>query len=215
MRLADVIGRDIPSLSTPTVTVFPGADLNDANVFGSPAKLVDLSTFGDGISHSLSDLNLLRPLHGDKQVGTGGENPGPQSPPGGRTTPRSLTDGFKFTAPKPSSATGDNPTGRTSAKVGAKISDSLQRAAENIDKSVPQATDSVGKGGRAPGSGGTERLRGRDRLGDGKPRGSSGRQPSDRVGRVELGQPEFHGRAPSERAGLAARDRRGVRAVRD
>jgi len=100
MRLADVIGRDIPSLSTPTVTAFPGADLNDANVFGSPAKLVDLNTFGDGISHSLSDLNLLRPLHGDKQVGTGGENPGPQSPPGGRTTPRSLTDGFKFTAPK-------------------------------------------------------------------------------------------------------------------
>ena len=88
MRLADVIGRDIPSLSTPTVTAFPGADLNDANVFGSPAKLVDLNTFGDGISHSLSDLNLLRPLHGDKQVGTGGENPGPQIAPGRPDNPQ-------------------------------------------------------------------------------------------------------------------------------
>jgi PE-PPE domain len=121
-RLADVVGGNLPSPSTP---------------------------FGAGISPSLRGLNLLRPDQGDTQAGTDRENPGPQPPLGGSTTKithKSLTDGFKFTPPKPNSAKGNTRTGGPSTKIGAKIHDSLQQVAENVDKAVHQATDSLGKG---------------------------------------------------------------------
>ena len=72
--------------------------------------------------------------------------------------------------------------------------------------------NSAGKLGVHPYPAGLERLCGRDALGGGQPRGSR-RQPADRVGRVGRGQPEPHGRAQGQAGGLAARDRRGLRAV--
>jgi hypothetical protein len=112
---------------------------------GSPRKLVDLNTFGDGISRSLGGLNLFRPDQGNTHVGTDGANSGPQKPLAGLTklTPKSLTDGFKFTPAKPSSAEGDNQTGGPAAKVVANVSDSLQQVANNVGTTVKKATDSV------------------------------------------------------------------------
>ena len=152
MQLADVIGRNVRSVSTPTVTDFRGADAHDADVFGSPGRWVDLNTFGDNIAQSLSGLNLLRPVRGDKQAGTDGQNRGPQPPPGGLTklTPTLLTDGVKLTPPTPGSAKANNPTGGPSAKTGAKVHDSLQQVAENVDKTVHNVTDSVGRVGVPP-----------------------------------------------------------------
>jgi hypothetical protein len=63
-----------------------------------------------------------------------------------KLTPKSLTDGFKFTPPKLGSATGDNQTGGPLAKVGANIGDSLQQVGQNVEKTIKKATDSVTKG---------------------------------------------------------------------
>ena len=114
MQLADVIGRNVRSVSTPTVTDFRGADAHDADVFGSPGRWVDLDTFGDNIAQSLSGLNLLRPVRGDKQAGTDGQNRGPQPPPGGLTklTPTLLTDGVKFDTPHAGFRQGEQPDRR-------------------------------------------------------------------------------------------------------
>ena len=63
-----------------------------------------------------------------------------------KLTPKSLTDGFKFTPPKLGSATGDNQTGGLVARVGANIGDSLQQVGENVEKTIKKATDRVTKG---------------------------------------------------------------------
>jgi hypothetical protein len=121
------------------------ADTHEGSVFSSPDKLVDLNAFGDGISKSVSTLNPFSTDQGDTQAGTDGENSGAQTPPGHWTklTPKSLTDGFKFTPLKPSASMRDNQTGGASAKVGTKVSDSLQQVANNVGTTVQKATDSV------------------------------------------------------------------------
>ena len=124
------------------------ADTNGGGVFGSPDKLVDPNAVGDGISNSLSALNPFGTDQGTKQAGTDGQNSGPQTPLGRwrKLTPKSLTDGFKFTPLKPSSSTGDNQTGGPVARVGANVGDSLQQVGKNVDKTIKKATDSVTKG---------------------------------------------------------------------
>ena len=124
------------------------ADTNDGSVFGSPDTLVDLNAFGDGIANSLSALNPFRTDRGNKQAGTDGENSGPQTPLGRWTklTPKSLTDGFKFTPLKPSSSKAHNQTGGPVATVGTNIGDSLQQVGQNVEKTIQKATDSVTKG---------------------------------------------------------------------
>ena len=124
------------------------ADTNGGSVFGSPEKLVDLNAVGDGIANSLSALNPFSTDQGNKQVGTDGENSGPQTPLGRRTklTPKSLTDGFKFTPLKPRSSKADNQTGGALATVGANIGHSLHQVDQNVDKTIQKATDSVTKG---------------------------------------------------------------------
>ena len=154
--LVDAVGEGInnalaltgspPPLKIPA----PGtiADTNDGSVFGSPDKLVDLNAFGDGISNSLSALHPFSTDQGTKQAGTDGENSGPQTPLRRWTklTPKSLTDGFKFTPLKPTSSKGNNQTGGPRAKVGANVSDSLQQVGQNVEKTIKKATDSVTKG---------------------------------------------------------------------
>ena len=154
--LANAVGEGIDNAlaltgSPPLPTIpAPGtsADTDDGGVFGSPDKLVDLNAVGDGISNSLSALNPFGTDQGNKQAGTDGENSGPQTPLGRwrKLTPKSLTDGFKFTPLKPSSSKGDNQTGGPLAKVGANIGDSLQQVGKNVDKTIKKATDSVTKG---------------------------------------------------------------------
>ena len=124
------------------------ADTNGGSVFGSPDKLVDLNAFGDGIANSLSALNPFGTDQGNKQVGTDGENSGPQTPMGRwrKLTPKSLTDGFKFTPLKPRSSKADNRTGGPLATVGANIGDSLRQVGQNVEKTIQKATDSVTKG---------------------------------------------------------------------
>ena len=124
------------------------ADTNGGGVVGSPDKVVDLNAVGDGIDNSLSALNPFGTDQGNKQAGTDGQNSGPQTPLGRRTklTPKSLTDGFKFTPLKPRSSKGDNQTGGPVAKVGANIGDSLQQVGKNVEKTIKKATDSVTKG---------------------------------------------------------------------
>ena len=124
------------------------ADTNEGSVFGSPDKVVDLNAVGDGIANSLSALNPFGTDQGNKQVGTDGENSGPQTPLGRwrKLTPKSLTDGFKFTPLKPRSSKGDNQTGGPVATVGANIGDSLQQVGKNVEKTIKKATDSVTKG---------------------------------------------------------------------
>ena len=121
------------------------ADTNEVSVVGSPDKVVDLNAVGDGIDNSLSALNPFGTDQGNKQVGTDGENSGPQTALGRwrKLTPKSLTDGFKFTPLKPSASMRDNQTGGASAKVGTKVSDSLQQVANNVGTTVQKATDSV------------------------------------------------------------------------
>ena len=137
--------------SAPLLTIpAPGssADTNGGGVVGSPDKVVDLNAVGDGIDNSLSALNPFGTDQGNKQVGTDGENSGAQTPPGHWTklTPKSLTDGFKFTPVKPRSSKADNRTGGPVATVGANIGDSLQQVGKNVEKTIKQATDSVTKG---------------------------------------------------------------------
>jgi len=124
------------------------ADTNGRGVVGSPDKVVDLNAVGDGIDNSLSALNPFGTDQGNKQVGTDGENSGPQTALGRRTklTPKSLTDGFKFTPVKPRSSKADNRTGGPVATVGANIGDSLQQVGKNVEKTIKKATDSVTKG---------------------------------------------------------------------
>jgi len=124
------------------------ADTNGVGVVGSPDKVVDLNAVGDGIDNSLSALNPFGTDQGNKQVGTDGENSGPQTALGRRTklTPKSLTDGFKFTPLKPRSSNRNNRTGGPVATVGANIGDSLQQAGQDVDKTIKKATDSVTKG---------------------------------------------------------------------
>ena len=124
------------------------ADTNGGSVVGSPDKVVDLNAVGDGIANSLSALNPFSTDQGNKQVGTDGENSGPQTALGRRTklTPKSLTDGFKFTPLKPRSSKADNRTGGPVATVGANIGDSLQQVGKNVEKTIKKATDSVTKG---------------------------------------------------------------------
>ena len=124
------------------------ADTNGGGVVGSPDKVVDLNAVGDGIDNSLSALNPFGTDQGNKQVGTDGENSGPQTALGRRTklTPKSLTDGFKFTPLKPRSSKADNRTGGPVATVGANIGDSLQQVGKNVEKTIKKATDSVTKG---------------------------------------------------------------------
>jgi PE-PPE domain len=124
------------------------ADTKGGGVFGSPDKLVDLNAVGDGLSKSLGALNPFRADRGDKQAGTDGENSGPQTALGRWTklTPKSLTDGFKFTPLKPSSSKADNQTGGPVAKVGANFGDSLQQVGKNVEKTIKKATDRVTKG---------------------------------------------------------------------
>ena len=124
------------------------ADTNGGGVVGSPDKVVDLNAVGDGIDNSLSALNPFGTDQGNKQAGTDGENSGPQTPLGRRTklTPKSLTDGFKFTPLKPRSSKADNRTGGPVATVGANIGDSLQQVGQNVEKTIKKATDSVTKG---------------------------------------------------------------------
>jgi hypothetical protein len=137
--------------SAPLLTIpAPGssADTNGRGVVGSPDKVVDLNAVGDGIDNSLSALNPFGTDQGNKQVGTDGENSGPQTALGRRTklTPKSLTDGFKFTPLKPRSSKADNRTGGPVATVGANIGDSLQQVGKNVEKTIKKATDSVTKG---------------------------------------------------------------------
>ena len=124
------------------------ADTNGGGVVGSPDKVVDLNAVGDGIDNSLSALNPFGTDQGNKQAGTDGQNSGPQTPLGRRTklTPKSLTDGFKFTPLKPRSSKADNRTGGPVATVGANIGDSLQQVGKNVEKTIKKATDSVTKG---------------------------------------------------------------------
>ena len=124
------------------------ADTNGRGVVGSPDKVVDLNAVGDGIDNSLSALNPFGTDQGSKQVGTDGENSGPQTALGRRTklTPESLIDGFKFTPLKPRSSKADNRTGGPVATVGANIGDSLQQVGKNVEKTIKKATDSVTKG---------------------------------------------------------------------
>ena len=114
------------------------ADTNGGSVVGSPDKVVDLNAVGDGIANSLSALNPVSTDQGNKQVGTDGENSGPQTPLGRWTklTPKSLTDGFKFTPLKPRSSTADNQTGGPLATVGANIGDSLQQVGKNVETTI-------------------------------------------------------------------------------
>ena len=63
-----------------------------------------------------------------------------------KLTPKSLTDGFKFTPRKPGSSKRDNQTGGPLAKVGGNIGDSLQQVGKNVEKTIKKATDSVTKG---------------------------------------------------------------------
>jgi hypothetical protein len=118
----------------------PGTEAGTAGVFAT-----GLNASGDDISRSLSALNPFSTDQGDKQAGTDGENSGPQTLLPGLTklTPKSLTDGFKFTPAKPGSAEGDNQTGGPAAKVVANVSDSLQQVANNVGTTVQKATDSV------------------------------------------------------------------------
>ena len=118
------------------------ADTNGGGVVGSPDKVVDLNAVGDGIDNSLSVLNPFGTDQGN------GQNSGPQTPLGRRTklTPKSLTDGFKFTPLKPRSSKADNRTGGPVATVGANIGDSLQQVGQNVEKTIKKATDSVTKG---------------------------------------------------------------------
>ena len=124
------------------------ADTNGGGVVGSPDKVVDLNAVGDGIDNSLSALNPFGTDQGNKQVGTDGENSGPQTALGRwrKLTPKSLTDGFKFTPLKPRSSKADNRTGGPVATVGANIGDSLQQVGQNVEKTIKKATDSVTKG---------------------------------------------------------------------
>ena len=57
-----------------------------------------------------------------------------------------MTDGFKFAPPKPSSSKGDNQTGGPVATVGANVIDSLQQVRQNVETTIKKATDSVTKG---------------------------------------------------------------------
>jgi len=137
--------------SAPLLTIpAPGssADTNGGGVVGSPDKVVDLNAVGDGIVNSLSAFNPLSTDQGHKQVGTDGENSGPQTALGRwrKLTPKSLTDGFKFTPLKPRSSNRNNRTGGPVATVGANIGDSLQQAGQDVDKTIKKATDSVTKG---------------------------------------------------------------------
>jgi hypothetical protein len=133
---------------TSTMTTFGGADANDGSVVGSPGKVVDLNAFGDRIDNSLGALNPFSTDQGNKQAGTDVQNSGPQTALGRwrKLTPKSLTDGFKFTPVKPGSGNADNQTGGPLGKVGADVSDSLQRVGKNVDKTIKKATDSVTKG---------------------------------------------------------------------
>jgi hypothetical protein len=114
------------------------ADTNGGGLFGSPDKLVDRNAFGDSISNSLGALNPLRTDQGNKQAGTDGQNSMPQTHLGRWTklTPKSLTDGFKFTPLTRSSSKADNQTGGPLAKVGANIGDSLQQVGKKVEKTI-------------------------------------------------------------------------------
>ena len=144
----DIAGLIGPSTSAAAATPQAGDGTSEGSVFGSRDRLVDLNAFGDGISNSLSALNPFSTDQGNKQVGTDGENSGPQTPLGRWTklTPQSLTDGFKFTPLKPRSAKADNQTGGPLAKVGANLGDSLQQVGQNVEKTIKKSTDSVTKG---------------------------------------------------------------------
>jgi hypothetical protein len=143
--LVNAVGEGVnnalaPTGSAPLLKIpAPGssADTNGGSVVGSPDKVVNLNDVGDGISNPLSALNSLGTGQGIKQVGTDGENSGPQTPLGGWTTkltPKSLTDGFKFTPLKLRSSKADNQTGGPVATVGANIGHSLQQAGQNLEK---------------------------------------------------------------------------------
>ena len=99
---------------------------------------MDLNAVGDGIANSLSALNPFSTDQGNKHVGTDGENSEPQTPLGRWTklTPKSLTDGVKFTPLKPRSSKADNRTGGPVATVGANIGDSLQQVGKNVEKTI-------------------------------------------------------------------------------
>jgi hypothetical protein len=131
----------IPGPDTSTVTALHSADADDGSGVGSPGKLADLNAVGDGISHAFSALNPL-----NKRAGTD-ENSGPQTPLGGLTklTPKSLTDGMKFTPAKPTS-TRDKQTGGPAAKRGANVNDTLQQVGKNVEKTVQKAADNVTRG---------------------------------------------------------------------
>jgi hypothetical protein len=135
---------------TSTLTAFGGAEVNDGSVVGSPGKvadLTDLNALGDGISHSLRAPNRFRSEWRNNQLTADGETSGPQALRGWtKLTPRSLTDGLKFTPAKPTSSTGDNQTGGPAAKTGANVNDTVQRAADNVKRTVRNATEGVTSG---------------------------------------------------------------------
>jgi hypothetical protein len=120
------------------------ADANEGSLLGAPDKVVDLDAVGDGIANSLPALNPFR----IEQVGTDGENSGPQTPLDrwSKLTHKSLTDRFKFTPLKPSLSKRDNRTGGPLAKAGVNIGHSLHEVGQNVEKTIKKGTDSVTKG---------------------------------------------------------------------
>jgi hypothetical protein len=124
------------------------ADANEGSLVGGPDKVVDLDAVGDGIANSLPALNPLSTDQDHKQVGTGGENSGPQTPleRWRKLTHKSLTDGFKFTPLKPSLSKRDKRTGGPLAKAGVNIGQSLDQVGQNVEKTIKKGTDSVTKG---------------------------------------------------------------------
>ncbi len=145
-QLAELAGLQPNPTGTAAVTTFRSAEAHDGSVVGSPDSLVDLNTVGDDISGSLSAHNPFRTDQGNKQVETD-DSGSPTLLPGlKKLTPKSLTDGFRFTPAKPGSAQGDNQTGGPWAQVGANVSDSLKQVGRNVDKTIKTATDSVTKG---------------------------------------------------------------------
>lgn len=137
--------RLAPQLKIPA----PGtsADTNEGSAFGPPDKLVDLNAVRDGIAKSLSALNPLSTDQGNKQVGTDGQNSGPQTPLAHRLklTPTSPTDGFKFTPLKLKPPKSDNRTGGPLAQAEANIGHALHQVGQNLEKTIKKATDSIAK----------------------------------------------------------------------
>ena len=135
-----------PLLKTPAFAT--SADTSQGSAFGSPDKVVDPDAVRNGIAHSLSALDPLVTDQRIKGVGTDGENSGPQTPLGRRInlTPASLTDGFKFTPPKPKSSNRNNRTDGPLAKAGVDIGHALHQAGPNLETTIKKATDSITKG---------------------------------------------------------------------